>query len=928
MTPWRGGELLGNNTLNAFDAISALAAAVVVVLLECSVVSGVLTWTCPVGSYCLSPTEVAPCPSGFICPVNSVQPQYCPAGYWCTADGRSLNRCPAGNFCPMGSISPLPCNWLSYCPSGSKNSSKYGTILLLMLGSIVTYFLYIWRERHIRVRSMRQQLKIENMMPNVQAEEIQLSKVEKIVDIKFESIGLVLPNAIEILKDVSGDIKSNRLCLVMGPNGSETTSFLHVLAGRRRRTSGSMWVNGKYEDLSKYRKLIGYVPRENIIVPELTVTEVLMHTARMRLPTFYKKDEITKLVSDIVGLMRLRPVQHSIVGIEGEGGIPAEHRKRLSIAMELVAEPSVLFLDHVTAGLDSSVALEICSLIREISHGLGLTVAVSMHSPTPAIFRQFDDLLMLGRGGQVVYHGPRERANSYFSSIGFPAPTTESEPDFFMAVMTGHVPSRYYPEFHPFDLPAYWREKQLHDIDSKAKAPRTMKQTKYTSSMRWGELLKKPESAVTMPLIMRPLSEASITVGTASVDDADSIYLAPIASPEPNSPRHSLMSSNGSTMIDEKESRSPSPTMSAGSFRPTHVDKVDPLPDGYKVRGEALVLWASHSGSSIGSIFYDLAIWCGDVLKELSFDVGRWIRGWVFYLSDPIRKTPGETKQFIYLLHRSMLQTSRQGASLALSQWLHFGMGLFVSIAIQNSTYLGPNPSQICAWVPWTVSQNCLSPIDHLREAGVIICLGILFSGIIVSSTTFAREQKVYWRDHSRGMSTLPYFLAKALADLPKLIIASLTYTLALGIFFSFREAWYHMLFNVVLMYMAAFGIGYFISAIVPSSQLRLVGGGFAIVWGLVFSGLIPTLEDIQTYTPLAQFVWRISASRWAIEIFWLREVDASAFGSNRPPTPPYTYRWSDYPAAYLYMFYIALGWYALAFVSMKLFNRNKRKTA
>jgi hypothetical protein len=118
-----------------------------------------------------------------------------------------------------------------------------------------------------------------------------------------------------------------------------------------------------------------------------------------------------------------------------------------------------LFLDEPTSGLDSSTAFEVCQNLRQIAMQQGLTVAAVIHSPSPATFRQFDDFLLLGKGGRVVYMGPRESALAYFNMIGFTCPADESPSDYFMDVATGLVANEYDPAFKPTDLFTYWEQR-------------------------------------------------------------------------------------------------------------------------------------------------------------------------------------------------------------------------------------------------------------------------------------------------------------------------------------------------------------------------------------------------------------------------------------------------------------------------------------
>ena len=118
-----------------------------------------------------------------------------------------------------------------------------------------------------------------------------------------------------------------------------------------------------------------------------------------------------------------------------------------------------MFLDEPTSGLDSSTAFEVCQNLRQIAQQQGLTVAAVIHSPSPATFRQFDDFLLLGKGGRVVYMGPRDGALAYFAQVGFTCPADESPSDYFMDVATGLVANEYDPAFKPTDLFTYWEQR-------------------------------------------------------------------------------------------------------------------------------------------------------------------------------------------------------------------------------------------------------------------------------------------------------------------------------------------------------------------------------------------------------------------------------------------------------------------------------------
>jgi ABC-type multidrug transport system ATPase subunit len=101
-----------------------------------------------------------------------------------------------------------------------------------------------------------------------------------------------------------------------------------LLTGKVKRTSGIVRINGIQEELSKYKKLIGYVPQEDVMLRELTVKDILLHSARMRLPHDWKYDKIKQKVNDIIGSLGMAHVADSIIGDEVRRGISGGQRKR------------------------------------------------------------------------------------------------------------------------------------------------------------------------------------------------------------------------------------------------------------------------------------------------------------------------------------------------------------------------------------------------------------------------------------------------------------------------------------------------------------------------------------------------------------------------------------------------------------------------
>ncbi|KAJ3014597.1 hypothetical protein HKX48_005071 [Thoreauomyces humboldtii] len=275
-------------------------------------------------------------------------------------------------------------------------------------------------------------------------------------DIEFENLGLMLATGTEIMRGVTGSLKAGKLTAVMGPSGAGKTTFVSLLTGKAKRTDGIVRINGVEEELSHYRKLIGFVPQEDIMLRELTVRDILMHSALMRLPTNWSNKRKKDLVLDTLAFLGLENIMNSIVGDEVTRGISGGQRKRVNIGMELVAAPVCLMLDEPTSGLDSATSFEVCKLLHTIAREQRMTIAAVVHSPSPTAFEQFDDLLLLGKGGRTVYMGPRDRAAKYFESIGFENYHGVSESDFFMDVATGRIPCSKSKNFKPPMLFTCW----------------------------------------------------------------------------------------------------------------------------------------------------------------------------------------------------------------------------------------------------------------------------------------------------------------------------------------------------------------------------------------------------------------------------------------------------------------------------------------
>ena len=264
------------------------------------------------------------------------------------------------------------------------------------------------------------------------------------------------------MQGVNGKFLPGRLCAIMGPSGAGKTTVISLVTGKAEKTTGKVLVNGVEEKgLTKYQKLVVFVPQEDVMIRTLTVRDNITFSAKYRLPVSHSKEQIINKVNECIDVLGLSHVQHSPIGDERTRGVSGGQRKRVNIGIELVADPSVLFLDEPTSGLDSTTATALCSTLKSIARLKSMTIAAVIHQPSISSFHEFDDLLLLGKGGRVVYFGPTADAPAYFESIGFALPKNCNPADFYLDLCQGAVPRKGHPDFDWPELFDLWEDHRL-----------------------------------------------------------------------------------------------------------------------------------------------------------------------------------------------------------------------------------------------------------------------------------------------------------------------------------------------------------------------------------------------------------------------------------------------------------------------------------
>uniref|UniRef100_A0A674PMB2 Broad substrate specificity ATP-binding cassette transporter ABCG2 n=1 Tax=Takifugu rubripes TaxID=31033 RepID=A0A674PMB2_TAKRU len=239
----------------------------------------------------------------------------------------------------------------------------------------------------------------------------------------------------EILTDLNGIMRPG-LNAILGPTGSGKSSFLDILAARKDPAglSGEVLVD-RAPQPPNFKCLSGYVVQEDVVMGTLTVRENLRFSAALRLPSSVPQSEKEARVNHLIKELGLTKVADSKVGTQVTRGISGGERKRTSIGMELIIDPSVLFLDEPTTGLDASTANSVLLLLKRMA-SQGRTIIMSIHQPRYSIYRLFDTLTLLV-SGKMVYHGPAPNALDYFANIGYLCESHNNPADFFLDVING-----------------------------------------------------------------------------------------------------------------------------------------------------------------------------------------------------------------------------------------------------------------------------------------------------------------------------------------------------------------------------------------------------------------------------------------------------------------------------------------------------------
>ncbi|XP_005179747.1 ATP-binding cassette sub-family G member 4 isoform X1 [Musca domestica] len=232
----------------------------------------------------------------------------------------------------------------------------------------------------------------------------------------------------QILNDACGEFKSGRLTAILGPSGAGKTSLLNALSGfKASGVTGNIELNGKPRNIVEFRRMSSYIPQNFAMLDLLTVQETLRVSTDLKLPAETTIKEKDKIISNILEMLNLTHSRNTLVQ-----NLSGGEYKRLSIGVEMVTNPPIMFFDEPTSGLDSVASYQIISYLHKLARD-GRVIACVVHQPSSRLMKLFDDILVVSNGC-ILYSGPQEGMLAEFQKSGFECPQYYNPADYVLEV--------------------------------------------------------------------------------------------------------------------------------------------------------------------------------------------------------------------------------------------------------------------------------------------------------------------------------------------------------------------------------------------------------------------------------------------------------------------------------------------------------------
>ncbi len=310
-----------------------------------------------------------------------------------------------------------------------------------------------------------------------------------------------------LLDDISLTIPPHKFVALVGSSGVGKTTLLNALSGLDPARRGIVLYNGQdyYRHLAAFSTQIGYVPQDDIVHSRLTVAKALYYTARLRLPNDFSHAQIKQRVDEVLEDVGLKHRRRQLVG-KLSGG----ERKRVSIALELLANPSVFFLDEPSAGLDPGLDLKMMLLLRNLANK-GHTIVLVTHAT--ANIDVCDAICFMAQGGRLAFYGSPQEAKSYFGTTNFAEiynslEPTEEDKNIPKEAEARYKQSRYYQRYIVEPLKQYLAEQrdetEVNEVRSPSRRANPWRQFSLLSR-RYLHLIKNDVANLLILLLQAPV---------------------------------------------------------------------------------------------------------------------------------------------------------------------------------------------------------------------------------------------------------------------------------------------------------------------------------------------------------------------------------------------------------------------------------------
>eukprot|EP01035_Chromulina_nebulosa_P019573 gene19573-25474_t len=267
------------------------------------------------------------------------------------------------------------------------------------------------------------------------------SDSSKGITLEWSHIKYIIPSGANgetktILNNLHGKASPGELLAIMGTSGAGKSTLLDALAGRliSKGLSGHILSNGQKVDRKKFRREIGYVMQSDALFPLLTVQETIRFAAYLRIHDKTRQEK-NVIADEMIKLLRLEHTANTIVGDDLNRGLSGGEKRRVSIGVDIVHRPKVVFLDEPTSGLDSSTALNVIDSLKAISVDTSSTVIMTIHQPSARLFNIIDNVIFLSKGN-ITYYGPTANVQSFigkiYSEVGLGVVPFANPPEVFL----------------------------------------------------------------------------------------------------------------------------------------------------------------------------------------------------------------------------------------------------------------------------------------------------------------------------------------------------------------------------------------------------------------------------------------------------------------------------------------------------------------